>query len=132
MTAELAAVLPVVVMLLLAGLTVLAATTAQLRCVDAAREAVQPGHFLEVRYETLCEQPVESFRQVAEFAELPWSAEFEREIRSGDIKRPSGRWRDDLTPAQRALLEDLLRDDLRRHGYGEPLRGEKVALAGQR
>ena len=40
-TAELAAVLPVVVMLLLAGLAVLAATTAQLRCVDAAREAAR-------------------------------------------------------------------------------------------
>jgi len=34
-------VLPVVVLLLVAGLTVLAATTAQLRCVDAAREAAR-------------------------------------------------------------------------------------------
>ncbi|MFG1920482.1 TadE family type IV pilus minor pilin [Cryptosporangium sp. NPDC048952] len=41
MTAELAAVLPVVVLLLTAGLTVLAATTAHLRCVDAAREAAR-------------------------------------------------------------------------------------------
>ncbi|GAA0263575.1 TadE family type IV pilus minor pilin [Cryptosporangium japonicum] len=41
MTAELAAALPIVVLLLTAGLTVLAATTAHLRCVDAAREAAR-------------------------------------------------------------------------------------------
>lgn len=40
-TAELATVLPVVVLLLIAGLTVLVATTTQLRCVDAAREAAR-------------------------------------------------------------------------------------------
>jgi len=104
----------------------------QMRAMEAARQAVEPERFLEVRYETVCEHPVESFRQVAEFAELPWSAEFEREIRSGDVRPPSGRWRDDLTPAQRAMLDDLLRDDLRRYGYGGASRGEKVALAGQR
>jgi hypothetical protein len=104
----------------------------QMRAMEAARDALPPGRFLEVRYETVCEQPVESFRRVAEFAELPWSGEFEREIRSADIKKPSGRWRDDLTPAQRALLDDLLREDLRRHGYGDASRSEKVALAGQR
>lgn len=38
-TAELAASLPAVMMLLLAGLFAVSATTAQVRCVDAAREA---------------------------------------------------------------------------------------------
>ena len=102
-----------------------------------ASRRLDPGRFLEVRYETVCEQPVESFRQVAEFAELPWSAGFEREIKSARIKGPSRRWRDDLTPAQRSLLDDLLRDDLQRHGYGDASRGAKVSLtpaapAGQR
>ena len=40
-TAELAAALPVIVLLLLAGLTAVAATSAKLRCVDAAREAAR-------------------------------------------------------------------------------------------
>jgi Flp pilus assembly protein TadG len=39
-TAELAVALPVVVLLLLAGLTAVGAVTTKLRCVDAAREAV--------------------------------------------------------------------------------------------
>lgn len=104
----------------------------QMRAMDAARESLEPGRFLQVRYETVCEQPVESFRQVAEFAELAWSTEFERAIESADIRAPSSRWREDLTPAQRTLLDELLRDDLRRHGYGESSRGEMIALAGQR
>ncbi|SHN02692.1 TadE family type IV pilus minor pilin [Cryptosporangium aurantiacum] len=41
MTAELAAAIPVVVFLLTAGLAALTATTTQLRCVDAAREAAR-------------------------------------------------------------------------------------------
>ncbi|TQS43848.1 TadE family type IV pilus minor pilin [Cryptosporangium phraense] len=40
-TAELAAAIPVVVLLLTAGLTALGATTTQLRCVDAARETAR-------------------------------------------------------------------------------------------
>ncbi|MFI5955588.1 TadE family type IV pilus minor pilin [Cryptosporangium sp. NPDC051539] len=40
-TAELAAALPVVVLLLTAGLAALSATTTQLRCVDAARETAR-------------------------------------------------------------------------------------------
>jgi hypothetical protein len=27
------------------------------------------------------------------------------------------RWREDLTPAQQAMLDELLADDLRRYGY---------------
>ena len=38
-TAELAAALPALVLLLLAGLTAVAATTAKAQCVDAARDA---------------------------------------------------------------------------------------------
>ncbi len=40
-TAELAAALPVVVFLLLAGITGVSAVVTQLRCVDAAREAAR-------------------------------------------------------------------------------------------
>ncbi len=41
MTAELAVGLPVLVFLLVAALTAVSAATAQLRCVDAAREAAR-------------------------------------------------------------------------------------------
>jgi hypothetical protein len=104
----------------------------QMRAMESARQALDPQLFLEVKYETFCEQPVESFRQVLEFAELPWSAGFERDIREASIKSTSNRWRDDLAPRQQAILDDLLRDDLRRYGYGEPAEAEKLPELVQR
>ena len=43
----------------------------QMRAMDAARRALDPKRFLEIKYEEFCQQPVESCRRVLEFAELP-------------------------------------------------------------
>ena len=91
----------------------------QMRAMEAARQQLDPSLFHEVRYETFCEQPVEHFKRVLEFAEVPWSADFEREIRAASIRSTSNRWRDDLAPRQQTILDDLLRDDLRKYGYGD-------------
>jgi hypothetical protein len=104
----------------------------QMRAMDAARRALDPSLFLEVKYETFCEQPVESFRRVLEYAEVPWSAAFEREIRAASIKSTGNRWRDDLAPRQQAILDDLLGEDLRRYGYGEPGKAERIPEPAQR
>jgi sulfotransferase family protein len=98
----------------------------QMRALEAARQAVDPERFCEVKYEEFCQQPLETCRRVLEFAELPRSAEFEREVRATSIKDMSNRWRDDLTEAQQVLLDDLLREDLPRHGYLVADRARKV------
>ena len=90
----------------------------QMRAMEAARRALDPALFHEVKYETFCEQPVETFRQVLEFSEVPWSADFEREVRAASIRSTSDRWRADLAPGQQVILDDLLAEDLRRYGYG--------------
>ena len=97
----------------------------QMRALEAARQSLDPGRFFEVRYESFCRQPLETCRQVLEFAELPPSREFEREVERTSI-RDSNRWRDDLTPQQQALLDDLLREDLPRYGYRVADRTDKV------
>jgi hypothetical protein len=104
----------------------------QMRAMEAARRALDPALFHEVKYETFCEQPVESFKQVLEFADVPWSAEFEREIRAASIKSTSNRWRDDLAPRQQAILDDLLAEELRRYGYGESGKTERIPETVQR
>jgi hypothetical protein len=91
----------------------------QMRAIDAARQSVDPKQFLEVKYEDFCEQPIEHFRRVLEFSELPPSNELEAEVKSASIKSTSSRWRKDLTVAQQAILDNLLRDDLLRYGYGD-------------
>ncbi|MGH7510448.1 MAG: sulfotransferase family protein [Gemmatimonadales bacterium] len=88
-----------------------------IRSLEAGRQAIEPGRFLEVRYETFCEQPVETCRRVAEFADLTASPAFERHVKAASIRDMSSRWRDDLNADQQALLTRLLREDLLRYGY---------------
>lgn len=100
----------------------------QMRAMAAARRDLDPKLFFEVKYETLCDQPMETYRQILEFTELPITAAFEREIQAASIKGTSNRWRDDLTPGQQAILDDLLHDDLLRYGYGGSEKAKKVHL----
>ncbi len=98
----------------------------QMRAMEAARQALDPKLFFEVKYEAFCEQPLETLRRVLEFAEVPPSAEFEREVKAASIRSTSNRWRDDLAPWQQVILDDLLRDDLDRYGYGGLTKTEKI------
>lgn len=86
------------------------------RAIETARQALDPSRFLEVKYETFCEQPLETCQRVMEFAELQRSPAFERHVKASSI-RDSDHWRKDLSAAQQAMLTDLLREDLRRYGY---------------
>ena len=74
----------------------------------------------------LDDQPLEHMRRVLEFAELPESPQLERHLRAASIRSTSNRWRDDLSPAQQTILDDLLRPDLQRYGYGDSARPERV------
>jgi hypothetical protein len=87
------------------------------RAIETARQALDPTRFLEVKYEELCEHPLDTCRQVLAFAELRPSPAFERHVETARITDMSGRWRRDLAPAQQALLTGLLREDLQRYGY---------------
>jgi hypothetical protein len=98
----------------------------QMRAIEAARRTLDPRLFFEVKYEAFCEQPVETYRRVLEFAELPDSAVFERRVKAASIRSTSNRWRDDLAPGQQTILDDLLREDLLRYGYDEVARTERV------
>jgi len=104
----------------------------QMRAMDAARKLLDPRSFLEVKYETFCERPMETFGQVLEFAELPPSPALERAVKHAKIRSTSNRWRDDLAPGQQVVLDDLLRDDLRRYGYDERPSAARVPEAAGR
>jgi hypothetical protein len=98
----------------------------QMRAMEVARRALNPQQFLEIKYESFCDRPVDTYRRVLEFVELPNSREFERRIQNASIENMSTRWRDDLTPGQQALLEDLLGEDLVRYGYEVPAKGKTL------
>lgn len=96
----------------------------QMRAIEAARQALDPKHFFEVKYEALCDEPMETYRSVLDFAELPGSAEFEQHIKAAHLRSTSSRWREDLTVGQQAILDDLLREDLQRYGYRDLTKAE--------
>jgi hypothetical protein len=98
----------------------------QMRAIEAARRSLDPSRFLEIKYERLCEEPLETCRRVLEFAEVSDSAAFDRHVQATPVRNMSNRWREDLTPAQQALLDDLLRDDLHQYGYAAPGEAEKI------
>jgi hypothetical protein len=98
----------------------------QMRAMDAARQQLDPSQFLEVKYEAFCDQPMPTFERVLQFADLPRSPGLERAVKDAKIRSTSNRWRDDLAPAQQVILDDVLRDDLRRYGYHDEVRAERV------
>lgn len=98
----------------------------QMRAIEAARQELDPQRFSEVKYETICQKPLETCRRILDFAELPSSAEFEREVSAASIRDMSNRWRDDLTAGQQDLLDDLLREDLPRYGYHTADQSEQI------
>jgi hypothetical protein len=87
---------------------------------------LDPTRFLELKYETFCEQPLETCRQVLQFVDLQSSPRFERDVVATPIKNTSHRWREGLTVPQQHLLDNLLRDDLVRYGYHASRTGETI------
>lgn len=104
----------------------------QMRAIDAARRGLGPDQFLEIRYEDFCRQPWETCRRALEFAEVPSSPAFEREVKAEPIRDMTNRWRGDLTQPQQDLLDDLLREDLPRYGYQVADRPEPAHAAAGR
>ncbi|MFL5401338.1 MAG: sulfotransferase family protein [Gemmatimonadales bacterium] len=103
----------------------------QLRAMEEARRLLDPNRFLEVKYEEFCRRPLETYRRVLDFADLPGSNDAEKRIQAASIRSTSNRWRDDLTAGQQALLDDLLREELIRYGYDVSPRAELREIVGR-
>jgi hypothetical protein len=88
--------------------------------VEEGRRTVDPGNFFELRYERLCDDPVGTMQQVATFAGLDFTPAFARSVASHSLRSMNERWRQELTPAQQAILEDVLAGTLARNGYVTP------------
>lgn len=104
----------------------------QMRAMEKARAGLDPERFLEVKYETFCASPLETCRRILEFGDLPVTPEFERRVRAASIRNMSNRWRDDLTTAQQAVLDELLQEDLERLGYESSAATEPLVPAAER
>ena len=55
--------------------------------MESAKTSRIKDTFLELKYEDLCSDPLDTFMTVTEFCELTWTAEFEK--RSDSLSCPS-------------------------------------------
>jgi len=89
--------------------------------VDAAERAralTPPGQWLDVRYEDLLADPRGVLDEALAFLGLPWTPAFEAGLRRHRLE--GGRreaFRDELTAAQLAAVEEVLAEPLARWGY---------------
>jgi len=84
---------------------------------EKARQQIPPEDFMELRYETFCSEPLNSFKQIIQFSKLPWTADFEQIVKGFTIKSADYKWREQLTFNQQKILNDCLHDSLTRYGY---------------
>ena len=88
--------------------------------MDATTEAsarIPAEQIMQIRYEDFVTDPVSRFRDVVKFCDLEWSPRFERAIASYTLETANSKWREDLTPAQRAILQAVLAESLLKYGY---------------
>jgi len=88
-----------------------------LGAMDKAKSEAGAEQFLEVKYEDLCADPVGVFRQVTGFCGLESSAWFEHFVAGHSWKNTNYKWRDEFTPQQQQVLQDVIGDELKRRGY---------------
>jgi hypothetical protein len=84
---------------------------------EIAKTRLTPEQCLELKYENFARAPVSEMERVLEFCELEADGNFNAKIAALAVDNRNSKWRDQLTRPQQVLLEDSLRDHLRRYQY---------------
>lgn len=72
---------------------------------------------LQVKYEELCDDSEEALRRVLDFCELEWGGRFEKFLCKLRIQNKNDKWKRALNNKQKAILQEVLQDDLKKYGY---------------
>ncbi|MDY6839799.1 MAG: sulfotransferase [Thermodesulfobacteriota bacterium] len=88
-----------------------------LHAMERAQKHIETDHFIELKYEHFCSKPLDSFRQLTDFCGLNWSPNFEKSIRSYNIRNTNFKWRKDLTISQQNILNEVLYEHLLKYNY---------------
>ena len=85
--------------------------------MERAKGLLDSDRFFELKYEDLCSDPLETFKQITHYCELEWTTDFEKKLRRHQLKNTNDKFRRELTAEQQSELEVVLEDYLRRYGY---------------
>jgi hypothetical protein len=84
---------------------------------DKAQQTIPAENYLQISYEALCAQPLETFQTALDFSDLPWTAQFEATVQNFSLRNTNDKWRKDLSPLQQNILNTILAESLSRYGY---------------
>lgn len=88
--------------------------------MQQARPLVPAENFLEIRYEDFCDDTVGMTKDVMDFCELSWSTELANAVGTYKIRNTNYKWQKDLSPAQQAIMNDIMGPFLQAYNY-EPV-----------
>lgn len=85
--------------------------------IDKASKDLDHSQFLQIKYEDLMSNPVDTFKDVTDFCELKWTNDFESKIKKFKLRDMNYKWKENFTISERTMLEDFLKDSLVKYGY---------------
>jgi len=90
------------------------------RCVELSNQALQrllPSRLFRLRYEDLVSTPEKALTRVAEFLEIHTPPKSLEEASSKVTATSLGKWHSQLSAEERDIVQSLLSETLRTHGY---------------
>lgn len=91
----------------------------ELRAMEAGLAGVPAAHVLRLSYEELVAEPASRLHEVAAFAGLAPSADWDRRLDPIRLPNRNESWRDSLDPQARATIEEVQAATLAAYGYGD-------------
>jgi len=85
--------------------------------MEGAKNVVPSENFLEIKYEDLCSDPLDVFKETIKFCSLEQSTGFEDFVGNYSLKNINDKWKTELTGDQAKIMEDVLGDYLGKYGY---------------
>lgn len=85
--------------------------------LENSKKYIDQKNHLEIKYENLCLDPINIFKEVVEFSELVWSNSFERSLTNFVLNDRNDKWKNDFTTSQQKILESVLADYQKKYRY---------------
>jgi hypothetical protein len=84
---------------------------------EQAKKVLAADELLEIRYEDLCADPMQTLKTAAQFCSLNWSSDFGATVQGTQLANTNDKWQQDLNSLQQEQLNESLQDALNKYGY---------------
>ena len=103
-----------------------------LACSEEFSKKVRPGAYLQIKYEKLLDEPLETLAEIEKFLKIELTAEqishFMSTHESNNLKGNHGKWRDRMTIDDQRIYEAVAGAALRRHEYETLIEKPSVSM----